>query len=181
MASQSLFHPARQSRSRKALTPEEILKVLKVASDSKRNLAMILLAYRHGMRASEVCDLRLADVDVLLRFSRRPVYKSFQNRWPKKGKRHRSVAFRRLGVHRALRLTVAREWRGYLTPCVVAGQIGTSRKNCHAIDGHEGKSPQQHCRADTALIVGHRISFIGTPKYEKRNQPKKKSDYGNNS
>lgn len=48
----------------KALTPEEILKVLKVASESKRNHAMILLAYRHGMRASEVCGLRLSDLDI---------------------------------------------------------------------------------------------------------------------
>lgn len=46
------------------LTPEEIRKVLQIASDSKRNLAMILLAYRHGMRASEVCNLKLADVDI---------------------------------------------------------------------------------------------------------------------
>src|SRR5215472_9340467 len=64
MATQSLVHPTRQSHSRKALTPEEILKVLKVASQSKRNLAMILLAYRHGMRASEVCELRLSDLDL---------------------------------------------------------------------------------------------------------------------
>jgi hypothetical protein len=55
--------PTRRS-SRKALTPEEILKVLRVASESKRNLAMILLAYRHGMRASEVCELRLSDLDL---------------------------------------------------------------------------------------------------------------------
>ena len=48
----------------KALTPEEIRKVLKVASESKRNHAMILLAYRHGMRASEVCNLKLGDVDL---------------------------------------------------------------------------------------------------------------------
>jgi len=64
MATQSLVHPTRQAHSRKALTPEEILKVLKVASESKRNLAMILLAYRHGMRASEVCELRLSDLDL---------------------------------------------------------------------------------------------------------------------
>src|ERR1700756_810948 len=64
MATQSVIHPARQSHSRKALTPEEILKILKTASESKRNLAMILLAYRHGMRASEVCDLRLSDLDL---------------------------------------------------------------------------------------------------------------------
>jgi integrase len=64
MAIPSLVQRARQSHSRKALTPEEITKVLAIASESKRNLAMILFAYRHGMRASEVCDLRLADVDL---------------------------------------------------------------------------------------------------------------------
>jgi site-specific recombinase XerD len=40
-----------------------LLKVLKVASQSKRNHAMILLAFRFGMRASEVCNMRIADID----------------------------------------------------------------------------------------------------------------------
>src|SRR6266481_10003146 len=48
----------------KALTHEEILKVLRVAADNKRNLAMILLGYKHGMRASEVCGLELKDLDL---------------------------------------------------------------------------------------------------------------------
>src|SRR5882762_8308264 len=48
----------------KALTHEEILKVLRVAADNKRNLAMILLGYKHGMRASEVCRLELKDLDL---------------------------------------------------------------------------------------------------------------------
>jgi integrase len=49
----------------KPLEPSEILKVLKIAAkDSARNHAMILLAYRHGMRASEVCGLKLADIDM---------------------------------------------------------------------------------------------------------------------
>jgi len=48
-----------------ALTPDEILAVLKAARPrSARDWAMILLAYRHGMRASEVCGLKLADVDL---------------------------------------------------------------------------------------------------------------------
>ncbi len=47
-----------------ALTPNEMLKVLKVASASKRNHAMILCAFRFGMRASEVCGLRLSDIDM---------------------------------------------------------------------------------------------------------------------
>lgn len=47
------------------LTPEETLAVLRAAKDrSVRDWAMILLAYRHGLRASEVCGLRLADVDL---------------------------------------------------------------------------------------------------------------------
>ena len=48
----------------KALTPPQIEKVLKVASENKRNHAMILLAYKHGMRASEICDLRMSDIDL---------------------------------------------------------------------------------------------------------------------
>ena len=47
------------------LTPDELLSVLKVARErSSRDWAMILLAYRHGMRASELCGLRTAEVDL---------------------------------------------------------------------------------------------------------------------
>ncbi len=47
------------------LTPDELLAVLKAArTRSARDWCMILLAYRHGMRASEVCNLRLPDVDL---------------------------------------------------------------------------------------------------------------------
>jgi integrase len=47
------------------LTPQETLVLLKAARKrSVRDWAMILLAYRHGLRASEVCGLKLADVDL---------------------------------------------------------------------------------------------------------------------
>ena len=47
------------------LTPEETLAVLKAARGrSTRDWAMILLAYRHGLRASEVCGLKLTDIDL---------------------------------------------------------------------------------------------------------------------
>lgn len=47
------------------LIPDELLTVLKVArSRSTRDWAMFLVCYRHGLRASEVCDLKLADVDL---------------------------------------------------------------------------------------------------------------------
>jgi type 1 fimbriae regulatory protein FimB len=47
------------------LTPQETLALLKAARKrSTRDWAMILLAYRHGRRASEVYGIKLADVDL---------------------------------------------------------------------------------------------------------------------
>jgi site-specific recombinase XerD len=47
------------------LSPEEIMAVHKAARErSTRDWAMILLAYRHGLRASEVCGLKLTDIDL---------------------------------------------------------------------------------------------------------------------
>jgi site-specific recombinase XerD len=49
----------------KFLESHELLALLKAAKTrSNRDWAMILLTYRHGMRASEVCNLKLADVDM---------------------------------------------------------------------------------------------------------------------
>lgn len=58
--------PIRPKRGRMTiLTPQETLALLKAAkSRSTRDWAMILLAYRHGLRASEVCGLKLADIDM---------------------------------------------------------------------------------------------------------------------
>lgn len=47
------------------LSPEEVLAVLKASrGHSVRAWAMILLAYRRGLRASEVYGLKLADIDL---------------------------------------------------------------------------------------------------------------------
>ena len=56
---------ARTNRSTMAfLSPEEVLAVLKAARvRSIRDWAMVLVAYRHGLRASEVCGLKLSDVN----------------------------------------------------------------------------------------------------------------------
>ena len=58
--------PIRIKRGRMTiLTPPETLALLKAARKrSTRDWAMILLAYRHGLRASEVCGIKLADVDL---------------------------------------------------------------------------------------------------------------------
>ena len=47
----------------KSLTQKEVISVIRMA-ETARNRAMIAIAYRHGMRASEVCGLKLADVDL---------------------------------------------------------------------------------------------------------------------
>jgi site-specific recombinase XerD len=59
-------HPIRIKRGRMTiLSPQEMLDLLKAARKrSPREWAMILLAYRHGLRASEVCAIKLADVDL---------------------------------------------------------------------------------------------------------------------
>src|SRR5438477_1790114 len=62
-ADRTQFAPARSKMVH--LTPDELLAVLKVARErSSRDWAMILVAYRHGLRASELCELRTADVDL---------------------------------------------------------------------------------------------------------------------
>lgn len=59
-------HPIRIKRGRMTiLSPQEMLSLLKAArKQSTRDWAMILLAYRHGLRASEVCGIKLADIDL---------------------------------------------------------------------------------------------------------------------
>jgi site-specific recombinase XerD len=69
VASPIIKKKARPTRAKRGqmtfLTTDEILAVLKVARvRSSRDWAMILLAYRHGLRASEVCGLKLAEVDL---------------------------------------------------------------------------------------------------------------------
>ena len=58
--------PRKTNRSTMAyLSPEEVLAVLKAARErATRDWTMVLLAYRHGLRASEVCGLKLSDIDL---------------------------------------------------------------------------------------------------------------------
>ena len=47
------------------LEPAELLSVLRAAkARGAREWGMIVLAYKHGLRASEVCNIRLDDVDL---------------------------------------------------------------------------------------------------------------------
>jgi integrase len=48
----------------KNLTATELEKVMRIASENPRNHAMVLLAFKHGLRCSEVCNLTLSDIDL---------------------------------------------------------------------------------------------------------------------
>jgi len=53
-------------RTREYLTPKEIERLIKTARDSRyghRDATMILIAFRHGLRASEICDLEWSQVE----------------------------------------------------------------------------------------------------------------------
>src|SRR5207237_2685958 len=56
-----------EPRLRAFLTPDEVASLLPAAKKGRhgaRNHAMILIAYRHGLRASEVTGLRVSDIDL---------------------------------------------------------------------------------------------------------------------
>ncbi len=54
-------------RQREYLTPDEVDKLIKAARDGRyghRDATLILVAYRHGQRASEICDLEWSQVEM---------------------------------------------------------------------------------------------------------------------
>jgi integrase len=58
--------PNAELRTREHLTATEVDRLIEAAKGNRqghRHATMILLAYRHGLRASEVCDLRWDQVD----------------------------------------------------------------------------------------------------------------------
>jgi integrase len=58
--------PNAELRSREHLTQTEVERLMKAAGGNRyahRDTTMILIAYRHGLRASELCDLRWDQVD----------------------------------------------------------------------------------------------------------------------
>ena len=53
-------------RTREHLTEKEVERLIKAVGDNRyghRDATMILIAFRHGLRASELCDLRWDQVD----------------------------------------------------------------------------------------------------------------------
>src|SRR5450830_570669 len=58
--------PNSELRSREHLTETEVEKLIESSIGNRyghRDATMILVAYRHGLRASEVCDLRWEQID----------------------------------------------------------------------------------------------------------------------
>jgi integrase len=61
-----LRRPNAELRTREHLTTDEVEKLIDAASGNRqgqRDGLMILLAFRHGLRAAEVCDLRWEQID----------------------------------------------------------------------------------------------------------------------
>ena len=61
-----LRRPNSELRSREHLTETEVEKLIEAAKANRyghRDATMILVAYRHGLRASEICDLRWDQID----------------------------------------------------------------------------------------------------------------------
>src|SRR5262249_40173359 len=59
--------PNRYYRTREYLTEKEVERLMKAAGRNRyghRDATMILLAFRHGLRASELCSLRWEQVDL---------------------------------------------------------------------------------------------------------------------
>lgn len=61
---------SRRERKREYLEPDEINRLLEVARTGEatrnpvRNYALLLVTFLHGLRASELCNLRVSDVDL---------------------------------------------------------------------------------------------------------------------
>jgi type 1 fimbriae regulatory protein FimB/type 1 fimbriae regulatory protein FimE len=61
-------HPNAYYRTREYLTEREVERLMKAAGDNRnghRDATMILLTFRHGLRASELCSLRWDQVDLV--------------------------------------------------------------------------------------------------------------------
>jgi type 1 fimbriae regulatory protein FimB/type 1 fimbriae regulatory protein FimE len=61
-----LRRPNAELRTREHLTTNEVEKLIDAASSNRqgpRDALMVLLAFRHGLRAAEVCDLRWEQID----------------------------------------------------------------------------------------------------------------------
>ena len=63
-----LRRPNSELRSREHLTEIEVEKLIDAAKGNRhghRDATMVLVAYRHGLRASEICDLRWDQIDLI--------------------------------------------------------------------------------------------------------------------
>jgi integrase len=65
---------ARRERSREYLTQDEVSRLLAASRDTtlsrnpERDYCLLFLIWRHGLRVSEACKLKLSDVDLKERF-----------------------------------------------------------------------------------------------------------------
>jgi type 1 fimbriae regulatory protein FimB len=66
----SVNHPRRERRSREFLAPDEVQKLLDacrregVSRNRERDYCLLLLMFRHGLRVSEACQLKVTDINL---------------------------------------------------------------------------------------------------------------------
>lgn len=68
MQPQPAKKPRQRDKAPASLTPDELIALLRAAREhSARAWCGILLGYKHGLRVSEICDLRLSDITLDIR------------------------------------------------------------------------------------------------------------------
>jgi integrase len=98
--------PAIDPRPKNFLTEAEVTNFLKAARKGRhgtRNFAMLLLAYRHGLRVSELINLRMAEIDLdSARLFVRRLKGSLSTNHPLEGDEIRALRAYSFHAHRAL-------------------------------------------------------------------------------
>jgi integrase len=130
------------------LSCEEVLSVLKAArARSVRDWAMVLVAYRHGLRASEVCGLKLSDVnpkDQTIRVARlKGSMLTTQPMLPHRGRRY-STNWRRSGPGLRYGPPMAPIFCSHHRKAV-----GSTARNSSACSGPLPNLPTYRARSDT--------------------------------
>jgi len=153
--------------------PQEMLDLLKAARKrSVRDWAMILLAYRHGLRASEVCGIKLADLDVKsgsisIRRLKGSLY-TVQPLYQHRGKRPVDGSDYLFSSQKGGKLSRIQFFRVFQTVAEIAG-LAVEKRHPHVLK-HSLASHLVAGNANLALIrqaLGHRsiqstMAYIGT-------------------
>ena len=137
-AVKGISHPKRPKTLPVILSPEEVLRIL-AAIRSVKHKAIVATAYAAGLRISEVCGLRLADID---------------------SQRYLSMSAREKGKKIALSCWGKASW-----PCCASTTRKSGRKEstCSRDKNLSGPSPPRPCAKSCGRLSGRRVWRSGSP------------------